>query len=38
MVESWKTNPRGRLSTVDLIIKIVCTVKKVNNIFNFKRR
>ena len=30
------TNPGGRLSTVDLLIKVPCFVNKVNNIFNAK--
>ncbi len=28
---------RGRLCTVDLLIKVACFVKKVNNIFNVKK-
>ncbi len=35
-VISWNTNRMGRLSTVDLPIKLACFVKKVNNIFNIK--
>jgi hypothetical protein len=31
-----KTYRRGRLSTVDLLIKVACFVKKENNIFNIK--
>ncbi len=27
---------RGRLSTIDLLIKAPCSVNKVNNIFNIK--
>ncbi len=27
---------RGRLNTVDLLIKVACLVKKENNIFNIK--
>jgi hypothetical protein len=27
----------GRLSTVDLLIKVACFVKEVNKIFNLKR-
>jgi hypothetical protein len=27
---------KGRLSTVDLLIKVACFVTKVNNIFNIK--
>jgi hypothetical protein len=27
---------RGRLSTVDLLIKVACFVKRENNIFNIK--
>ncbi len=27
---------RGRLSTVDLLVKIACFVTKVNNFFNIK--
>ncbi len=30
------TNYGGRLSTVDLLIKVACFVKKENNIFNIK--
>ncbi len=30
------TNWRGRLSTMDLLIKVACFVTKVNNIFNIK--
>jgi hypothetical protein len=26
----------GRLSTVDLLIKVACFVKNVNNVFNIK--
>ncbi len=29
-------NRRGRLSTVDLLIKVACFVKKVNNVFSIK--
>jgi hypothetical protein len=28
---------RGRLSTIDLFIKVACFVKKENNIINIKR-
>jgi hypothetical protein len=28
----------GRLSTVDVLIKVACYVKKENNIFNIKMR
>ncbi len=31
------TEGEGRLSTIDLLIKVSCFVKKVNNIFNTKR-
>jgi hypothetical protein len=31
------TNREGRLSTVDLLIKVTCFEKDVNNIFNIKR-
>ncbi len=31
-----QTNWRGRLSTIDLLIKIACLAKKSNNIFNIK--
>ncbi len=37
MMNAGNTNLRGRLSTVDLLIRINCFVKKVNNIFNIKR-
>ncbi len=37
LYKSGKTNTRGRLSTADLLIKVSCFVKKVNNIFNIKR-
>jgi hypothetical protein len=30
------TNGRVRLSTVDLLIKVACFVKKVRNVFNIK--
>jgi hypothetical protein len=30
------TNLGGRLSTVDLLIKLACFVKNVNKIFNLK--
>jgi hypothetical protein len=30
------TNSREKLSTVDLLIKVACFLKKVNNIFNIK--
>jgi hypothetical protein len=30
------TNRGGRLSTIDLLIKTACFVKKVNKIFNIK--
>jgi hypothetical protein len=33
----WRPNLRGRLSTVDLLIKAPCFTKRVNNIFNLKR-
>ncbi len=36
MVEARKTNLRERLSTVDLLIKVACFVKKVNNILNIE--
>jgi hypothetical protein len=32
-----KTNRRGRLSTVDLLIKVACFLTKVNNILNMKK-
>jgi hypothetical protein len=28
---------RGRLNTVDLLVKVACFVRKVNNIFKIKR-
>ncbi len=31
-----RSNRGGRISTVDLLIKVACFVKKVNNIFNVK--
>ncbi len=37
MVGTGNTNYRGRLSTTDLLIKVACFVKKVNDIFNVKR-
>jgi hypothetical protein len=30
------TNCGGRISTVDLLIKVACIVKKINNIFSIK--
>jgi len=36
-IKPGNTNWGGRLSTVDLLIKVACFVKKVNNIFNVKR-
>ncbi len=33
-----ETNWGGSFSTVDLLIKLACFVKNVNNIFNIKRR
>jgi hypothetical protein len=35
-LRSGKTNCRGRLRTVDLLIKVACLVITVNNIFNLK--
>ncbi len=35
-VEAGKTNCRGRLSTVDLLIGVTCFVKKINNISSEK--
>jgi len=35
-VEAGKTNCRGRLSTVDLLIGVACFVKKMNSISNEK--
>jgi len=35
-MQSGSTNWRGRLSTVDLLIKVACFVKEVYNIFNWK--
>jgi hypothetical protein len=37
MLSARNTNCEGRLSTVDLLIKVACFVKKENNIFNIKR-
>jgi hypothetical protein len=34
LVWAGNTNWGGRLSTVDLLVKVVCFVKNVNNIFN----
>ncbi len=36
MVNAGNTNRRGRLSTVDLLIRVARFFKKVNNVFNFK--
>ncbi len=36
-VNPGNTNLRGKLSTVDLLIKVACFVTKVNDIFNIKR-
>ncbi len=35
-IEGSNTNSGGRLSIVDLLIKVACFVKKENNIFNIK--
>jgi hypothetical protein len=37
IVTAGNTNWGERLSTVDLLIKVTCFVKNVNNIFNIKR-
>ncbi len=34
IVAAGNPNGRGRLSTVDLLIKLACFVTRVNNIFN----
>ncbi len=34
--EAGNTNQRGRLSTLDLLIKLGCFISKVNNVFNLK--
>ncbi len=39
----WNVGPRntnggGRLSTVDLLLKVTCFAKEVNNIFNAEKR
>ncbi len=36
LVEAGNTNLGGRLSTVDLLIKVARFVKQENNIFNLK--
>ena len=36
MLRAGKTNGRGRLRTVDLLIKVACLVKKLNNNCNIK--
>jgi hypothetical protein len=36
MLRAGKTNGRGRLRTVDLLIKVACFVKKLNNNCNIK--
>jgi hypothetical protein len=36
-VKPGNTNKRGRLGTVDLLIKVALFVKEVNNSFNIKR-
>ncbi len=36
IVYPGNTNSGGRLSTIDLLIKVGCFVKKVNDIFNKK--
>jgi hypothetical protein len=33
-LKSGNTTKRGRLSTIDLLIKVACFVKKVNNVCN----
>jgi len=35
-LKAGKTYCGGRLSTVDLLIKVACFVQNVNNIFNVK--
>jgi hypothetical protein len=35
--EARNTNKRGRLSTLDLLIKVACFVKKINIMFNAQR-
>jgi hypothetical protein len=37
-IEPGNTNCGGGLSTVDLLIKVACSVKKEINIFNIKMR
>jgi hypothetical protein len=37
MVMPGNTNIGGRLGTVDLLIKVACFVKEVNDIFKIKR-
>jgi hypothetical protein len=34
IVAAGNPNRRGRLSTVDLLVKVACFVTRVNNIFN----
>jgi hypothetical protein len=34
--QAGNTNRRGKLSTVELLIKVACFVKEVNNIFDLK--
>jgi len=36
ILRSEDANFREKLSTIDLIVKVGCFVKKVNNIFNIK--
>ncbi len=36
ILRSKDANFREKLSTIDLIVKVGCFVKKVNNIFNIK--
>ncbi len=35
-IKAWNTNRRGRLSTVDLLIKVACFVTKAVYIFDIK--
>jgi hypothetical protein len=37
IVRTGNASREGRLSTVDLLIKVDCFVKRVNHIFNVKR-
>ncbi len=36
-IEAGNANREGRLGTIELLIKVACSVKKVNNVFILKK-